>query len=162
MTEGHPDAQSTVDTEVITVGRPDDSPKSSYKRPAASHKDIFEDHSSNFSSWSAPDLNQDPIPATRKYKTWLKFIHVVPHLTPVNLFGFLFAALFAICAQASLSTLQASFLDTVIGLTKDLGQATGDLGFYEQLFSVPMSAICGVISDWLGRRIVFSAGFIFL
>ena len=93
-------------------------------------------------------------------KTWLKIIHVAPHVTATNFAGFIFATMCAVCVQGALTSLQAFFLDTVLGITEDVGKATGNLGFYDQLFSIPMSLICGVVSDWLGRRIVLSVGFL--
>ena len=43
-----------------------------------------------------------------------------------------------------------------------LGDAIGTLAFADELLSVGMTLIWGIASDWVGRRVVFSAGFVLM
>jgi MFS family permease len=44
----------------------------------------------------------------------------------------------------------------------ELGYAAGSLTFYDELLSLVMVFIWGLLSDFIGRRTVYSAGFLFM
>ena len=85
----------------------------------------------------------------RKGITWTHFII------------YLLAALLSICLFVFLNASQAFILGEVLGVAKaQLGNVSGSLAFYDQILSLFMVLIWGVLSDIFGRKIIYICGFL--
>lgn len=80
----------------------------------------------------------------------------------MNLISYLLACFLTICLVAYLSIVQPFVLTVLLGITENTGDLTGSLALYDEILALPATLIWGVLSDRIGRRPVYSMGFIFL
>ena len=155
-----PESHLPEDTDSNTVRHSSDNDihKPSTSRGPAGSRDpsLVPEPADGGESAFPPTPDEDEAP---KFKTWFRVIHVSPYISPVNFAGYLLATLFTICTLTLVNTMQTFYLDNVIGIRDDVGQATGNLGFWDQIVSVPMAAVWGAVSDWTGRRVLYALGF---
>eukprot|EP00171_Calliarthron_tuberculosum_P012102 IDg12102t1 len=84
-------------------------------------------------------------------------------VTLLSFFLYLAAALLSICFLVHLNASQAFIFSNVIGVdTSRLGEATGSLALYDELLSLAAVLAWGVLSDRIGRRIVYTLGFLII
>jgi MFS family permease len=84
-------------------------------------------------------------------------------VTNLHFVIYLFAALLSISFFVFLNASQAFVLGEILLVPKEsLGDVSGSLGFYDEILSVFMVLVWGIISDSIGRKIVYISGFIIL
>ncbi|KAI1317406.1 hypothetical protein EDD11_008470 [Mortierella claussenii] len=80
-------------------------------------------------------------------------------ISHLNLFSYLCACFLTICLVAYLSIVQNFVLTVLLGIYEGTGNLTGSLALYDEILALPMTLIWGILSDRIGRRPVYSAGF---
>ncbi|EQC33515.1 hypothetical protein SDRG_09022 [Saprolegnia diclina VS20] len=94
---------------------------------------------------------------------FLKLISVKENVTYINFIGFVLASGFAICMYVFLNASQGFVLGSILNVSsKDLGNITGNLTFFDQCISLVMVYVWGVLSDRVGRNFIYGAGFGFM
>ena len=84
-------------------------------------------------------------------------------VTKTHFIIYLFAALLSISLFVFLNASQAFVLGELLSVPKEeLGNVSGSLAFYDELLSIFMVLIWGVISDSAGRKFVYSIGFLIM
>ncbi|KAF9358633.1 hypothetical protein BGX26_001262 [Mortierella sp. AD094] len=80
----------------------------------------------------------------------------------LNFISYLIACFGTICLVAYLSIVQPFVLTVILGIRENTGNLTGSLALYDEIIALPAIIIWGILSDCVGRRVVYSAGFLFL
>lgn len=77
--------------------------------------------------------------------------------------AFLYAALMAIASLVFINANQIYIMVDILNYPREeVGQASGNLVFADELFSLALVSLWGALSDRVGRRWIFSLGFIFM
>ncbi|KDO23967.1 hypothetical protein SPRG_10664 [Saprolegnia parasitica CBS 223.65] len=94
---------------------------------------------------------------------FLKLIAVKENVTYINFIGFVLASGFAICMYVFLNASQGFVLGSILNVSsKNLGNITGNLTFFDQCISLVMVYVWGILSDRVGRNFIYGAGFGFM
>lgn len=96
-----------------------------------------------------------------KHKLFWIFI-VNENIGYLNLISYLIACFGTICLIAYLSIVQPFVLTVMLGVDRDKGNLTGNLALYDEIIALPMTLLWGILSDRIGRRPVYSMGFLCL
>ncbi|KAF9198868.1 hypothetical protein BGZ49_000193 [Haplosporangium sp. Z 27] len=80
----------------------------------------------------------------------------------LNFISYLVACFATICLVAYLSIVQPFVLTMILNISIDKGNITGSLALYDEIIALPATIIWGILSDRIGRRIVYSVGFLCL
>jgi len=90
-------------------------------------------------------------------------VRLVPGVTRLNAAVYLFVAFAGIMLTTFVSVIQPYILNVNLGLpVEQQGRVSGDMVLYGEVVILLLSAVVGIAADRLGRRGVFSAGFILL
>ena len=90
-------------------------------------------------------------------------IRLAPGVLPRHVFAYLFAAFVSIGMFTYLIALTPYILNVNLGLPEDQqGQISGDLQFWQEIVLLGVIGWWGAISDRVGRRVVYIAGFAIL
>lgn len=82
-------------------------------------------------------------------------------VSPLNLGTHYYASLFGLGLMIFIGVIQPFVLTSVLNIPLDeQGQITGKLGFYNELTLLIFIPLFGVLSDKIGRKIVFAFGFL--
>ncbi|KAJ3370191.1 hypothetical protein GGF31_004248 [Allomyces arbusculus] len=102
-------------------------------------------------------------PATRTpSRRVLGFIYLHPAYSTTHFFAFLVATFFTVAFFVYMSSATAFVLSEILGLKEGQGNAAGSLAFYDELLSMVMVVVWGVLSDRVGRRVVCTIGFLLM
>lgn len=86
-----------------------------------------------------------------------------PGLGMANLVVLMVASMMAIASLVFLNAMQAYVLVDLLGWDRSrLGQTGGTFALADELVAIPMVAVWGLISDRIGRRIVFGVGMLII
>ncbi|KAG0240593.1 major facilitator superfamily domain-containing protein [Mortierella sp. GBAus27b] len=96
-----------------------------------------------------------------KHRLFRIFI-VNKNVSYLGFLSYLVACFLTICLVAYLSIVQPFVLTVLLGITENTGNLTGSLALYDEILALPATLIWGVLSDRIGRRPVYSMGFVFL
>ncbi|KAG0228500.1 hypothetical protein BGW42_002124 [Actinomortierella wolfii] len=96
------------------------------------------------------------------HNTLFKIFVVSKGVSYINLISYLLATTLTICLVVFLSIVQPFILTMILGIYDNLGNITGSLILYDEIFTLPMIIVWGIVSDRVGRRFVYSVGFICL
>ncbi|KAF9960166.1 hypothetical protein BGZ65_012689, partial [Modicella reniformis] len=117
----------------------------------------------------ATDLQPDPENSpssgniTHSNRKRLFYIFIVENnVSYLNFISYLVACFATICLVAYLSLIQPFVLTILLGITENTGNITGSLALYDEIIALPATLIWGILSDRVGRRPVYSIGFICL
>ncbi|KAG0380544.1 hypothetical protein BGX24_007399 [Mortierella sp. AD032] len=80
----------------------------------------------------------------------------------INFIFYLLACMGTITLVAYLSIVQPFILNLVLNIHNNVGNITGSLALYDEIIALPATLCWGVLSDRVGRRPVYSIGFICL
>ncbi|KAF9186832.1 hypothetical protein BGZ50_002242 [Haplosporangium sp. Z 11] len=80
----------------------------------------------------------------------------------VNLISYLFACFLTICLVVYLSICQNFVLTVILRIYENAGSRTGSLALYDEIVALPSTLAWGILSDRIGRRYVYSVGFVFM
>ncbi|KAK3814948.1 MAG: major facilitator superfamily domain-containing protein [Benniella sp.] len=80
----------------------------------------------------------------------------------LNLISYLLACFLTICLVVYLSIVQPFVLTVLLNTSENLGNLTGSLALYDEIIALPATLLWGILSDRIGRRPVYSMGFICL
>ncbi|KAI9235267.1 MAG: major facilitator superfamily domain-containing protein [Podila humilis] len=97
---------------------------------------------------------------TRKRLFWIFIVN--NNISYFNFCSYLVACFGTICLVAYLAIIQPFVLSVILGISESKGNLTGNLALYDELIALPSTLIWGILSDRIGRRPVYSAGFICL
>ncbi|TPX35549.1 hypothetical protein SmJEL517_g02060 [Synchytrium microbalum] len=90
-------------------------------------------------------------------------LNLKPGVSAVNFGSFLAATFVSILLFVFLNGSQSFLLSDIIHLSKEvLGRSAGGLSFADELFSLFAVVIWGIVSDFVGRRTVYSVGYILM
>ncbi|KAF9420811.1 hypothetical protein BGZ94_009017 [Podila epigama] len=123
------------------------------KSDKASEPDMAIDHSDQESSYL-------PVPPPRKRLFWIFIVN--DNITYLNFCSYLLACFGTICLIAYLAIIQPFVLTVILGITGDKGDLTGNIALYDEIIALPATLIWGLLSDRIGRRPIYSAGFLCL
>ncbi|KAF9325262.1 hypothetical protein BG006_011255 [Podila minutissima] len=84
------------------------------------------------------------------------------NITYLNFCFYLIACFGTICLVVYLSIIQPFVLTVILGISQSKGNTTGNLALYDEIIALPATLIWGILSDRIGRRPVYSAGFVCL
>ncbi|KAF9433916.1 hypothetical protein BGZ76_008813 [Entomortierella beljakovae] len=101
------------------------------------------------------------IAPAKKRKLFYIFI-VNEEIGYLNFISFLLACFGTILLVVYLSIVQPFVLNIMLHITGNVGNITGSLALYDEIIALPATLIWGVLSDRVGRRIVYSIGFLCL
>ncbi|KAJ3021500.1 hypothetical protein HKX48_008357 [Thoreauomyces humboldtii] len=102
-------------------------------------------------------------PHAVKSSRFLFLFTLQPGVTSLNFAIYLVAAALGICFFVFLNSSQAFVLGQIVQVpSSTLGNASGSLTFYDELVSIFAVWIWGLLSDRVGRRIVYGAGFLIM
>lgn len=109
---------------------------------------------------------QDPGPSgdvTLPSRKRLFHIFIVEkNISYLNFISYLIACFSTICLVAYLSIVQPFVLNIILGITENTGNITGSLALYDEIIALPATLLWGILSDKVGRRPIYSIGFICL
>ncbi|KAG0291212.1 hypothetical protein BGZ96_005405 [Linnemannia gamsii] len=88
--------------------------------------------------------------------------YVREHINYLNFVFYLLACLGSIMVVVYLSIVQPFVLRLILKVTANPGNITGELALYDEIIAVPATLFWGVLSDRIGRRPVYSFGFLFI
>ncbi|KAF9291267.1 hypothetical protein BGZ68_004583 [Mortierella alpina] len=81
------------------------------------------------------------------------------NITYINFIAYLMACWATILLVAYLSIAQPFILTVILGIGGNTGNLTGSLALYDEIIALPATLLWGILSDRIGRRPVYSAGF---
>ncbi|KAJ3361851.1 hypothetical protein GGF32_006879 [Allomyces javanicus] len=99
---------------------------------------------------------------TTPHRRVLGFIYLHPAYSTTHFLAFLVATFFTVAFFVYMSSATAFVLSEILGLKEGQGNAAGSLAFYDELLSMVMVVVWGVLSDRVGRRAVYSIGFLLM
>jgi NAD(P)-dependent dehydrogenase (short-subunit alcohol dehydrogenase family)/drug/metabolite transporter (DMT)-like permease len=80
---------------------------------------------------------------------------------PRNLATHYYASLFGLCLMTFIGVMQPFILTSILKVPlAQQGKITGSLGFYNELTLLLFTPLFGILSDRIGRKIIFAFGFI--
>lgn len=88
--------------------------------------------------------------------------YVRKHINYLNFIFYLAACMGSIMVVVYLSIVQPFVLRLFLKVTTNPGNITGELALYDEIIAVPATLFWGVLSDRIGRRPVYSFGFLFI
>ncbi|KAF9899692.1 hypothetical protein BX616_002892 [Lobosporangium transversale] len=100
--------------------------------------------------------------ATTPGKRLFKIFIVNQNIGYLNFISYLIACFATICLVVYLSIVQPFVLTVLLRITENTGNLTGSLVLYDEILALPATLVWGVLSDRIGRRPVYSLGFVFL
>ncbi|KAF9109243.1 hypothetical protein BGX27_007833 [Mortierella sp. AM989] len=107
---------------------------------------------------SAETRSIPPMPRNRLF-----YIFIVDKgIGYINFISYLIACFGTICLVVYLSIVQPFVLTVILKVSGNTGNLTGSLALYDEIIALPATIIWGVLSDRVGRRLVYSAGFLCL
>ncbi|KAG0309704.1 hypothetical protein BGZ98_009462 [Dissophora globulifera] len=118
-------------------------------------------HDPQIESSPTPSSTTVSSPASTNHRLFWIFI-VNKDIGYLNLITYLVACFATICLIAYLSIVQPFVLTVLLGITENTGDITGSLALYDEILALPATLIWGVLSDRVGRRPIYSAGFVLL
>ncbi|KAG0069316.1 hypothetical protein BGZ89_003108 [Linnemannia elongata] len=113
------------------------------------------------------NINEDDI-SVKRYdpnadkKRLFYIFYVRKHINHINFIFYLAACMGSITLVAYLSIVQPFIFKLILKITKNQGNLTGELALYDEIIALPATLFWGVLSDRVGRRPVYSFGFLFL
>ncbi|KAI9594926.1 major facilitator superfamily domain-containing protein [Syncephalis fuscata] len=108
-----------------------------------------------------PSKNANQIASTEPSSQLIfRFIEVNRGITKFNLITLLIGALFTICFAVFLNAAQSFVLSDILGIVEGKGSISGSLTLYDEIMSIFASALWGTLSDRIGRRPVWVAGYL--
>lgn len=94
---------------------------------------------------------------------WKLKIKLALGYSPINAWMYFIGVLFTISCFVFINSTQSFVLKEFLNYpTEKLGEATGNLVFFDELLSVLVVAAWGIISDYIGKYLVFCIGFIII
>jgi MFS family permease len=103
--------------------------------------------------------SQSPPPPTTTPRRLLG-IQLSVDTTPVNFIFYLLACAITIALFVFMNASQPFVLSILHGVDKNAGDANASLVFYDQILSIALLGTWGVVSDKIGRRVIFVLGFL--
>ncbi|KNE72539.1 hypothetical protein AMAG_16984 [Allomyces macrogynus ATCC 38327] len=103
-----------------------------------------------------------PAPTTTLHRRVLGFIYLHPAFSTTHFLAFLAATFFTVAFFVYMSSATAFVLSEILGLKEGQGNAAGSLAFYDELLSMLMVVVWGVLSDRVGRRAIYTIGFLLM
>ncbi|KAF9922278.1 hypothetical protein FBU30_007624 [Linnemannia zychae] len=82
------------------------------------------------------------------------------HINHVNFIFYIAACMASICVVAYLSIVQPFVFNVILKIRTGTGNLTGSLALYDEIIALPATLFWGILSDRVGRRPVYSAGFL--
>ena len=90
-------------------------------------------------------------------------VRLVPGVSRVNVSIYLLSAFTGMILNTFISVVQPYVLNVNLGLPVEAqGQVSGDMVFYGEVVILLFSALIGILTDKLGRRGMYSAGFVLM
>ncbi|KAG0023409.1 hypothetical protein BGZ82_010750 [Podila clonocystis] len=124
-------------------------------------KNEFEDVKREVSEVDTPSSSSLESPTAKPANTnrlfWIFYVN--EGITYINFITYLIACFGTICLIVYLSIIQNYVVTVILGITKDTGTLTGNLALYDEIIALPATLVWGIMSDRIGRRYVYGAGF---
>ncbi|KAI9296377.1 MFS general substrate transporter [Neoconidiobolus thromboides FSU 785] len=95
-----------------------------------------------------------------KDRTFLKFIHLQGNVSILNFITYLICVFFSICFIVFINQIQAFLFAFKYKETAGLGELSATFTLWDEIVSIIMVIVWGLVSDRIGRRITFSLGFL--
>ncbi|KAI8821504.1 major facilitator superfamily domain-containing protein [Fimicolochytrium jonesii] len=109
-----------------------------------------------------PPSPSAPSPQHEK-KKFLRLFALADGVSHTSFAVYLLAAMMGICLFVFINASQGFVLSQILHLpSSTLGNATGTLTFSDELLSLPLVLLWGLLSDRVGRRTVYGLGFAFM
>ncbi|KAF9165795.1 hypothetical protein DFQ26_009319 [Actinomortierella ambigua] len=127
-----------------------------------SNEKVVDTEGDHHSSVETKESADDAASISSTHTTLFKIVVVNKGVTYPNLISYLLASALTITLVVFISIVQPFVLTMVLGMRGNLGNTTGSLILYDEILTLPMVIIWGIVSDRIGRRAVYSTGFICL
>ncbi|KAF9124175.1 hypothetical protein BGW39_008406 [Mortierella sp. 14UC] len=104
--------------------------------------------------------NDKPFDPNIKKKRLFYIFFVREHINYINFIFYILACMGSITFVVYLSIVQPFILSIILKIHEKTGNITGSLALYDEIIALPATLFWGVLSDRVGRRPVYSAGFV--
>ncbi|KAF9373835.1 hypothetical protein CPB97_000281 [Podila verticillata] len=99
-----------------------------------------------------------PNPTAKTHRLFWIFI-VNEGISYISFITYLLACFGTICLIVYLSIIQNYVLTVILRIRQNTGNLTGSLALYDEIIAMPATLVWGILSDRIGRRYVYGAGF---
>ncbi|KAG0333964.1 hypothetical protein BG004_000616 [Podila humilis] len=103
-------------------------------------------------------LTEYPLDPNKHRLFWIFIVN--RDMTYLNFIMYLIACFGTICLVAYLSIIQPFVLTVILKIYDGTGNLTGNLALYDEIIALPAALLWGILSDRIGRRYVYGAGFV--
>ena len=119
-------------------------------------------HTNNSNKIDIDDNNngqqQDSLPPRR----FLYFIKLKAHVHPIRFFFFLFSIFTSLAVIVYFAAAQSWVLTSILGISDNVGDATGSLSTYSEVSSIIFVVAWGVMSDHIQKRTIITISLIII
>lgn len=120
-----------------------------------------------FKNSQLKELSQDHVdtahPEEKTRFKWLKkYLEFQPNISTAHCITYFTSVMIIITAFVFMDNSQADYIELAMNRSDDKGTTQGSLLLADEILSVCLLPIWGFLSDFTGRRVLYSCGFLFL
>lgn len=113
------------------------------------------------------ELSQDRVDTTQleektRFKWFRKYFAFQPNISIAHCITYFICVMITITAFVFMNNSQADYIELAMNRSDDKGATQGSLILADEILAICLLPIWGFLSDFTGRRVLYSCGFLFL